>query len=119
MTEYQFGPSPVQAVLEMHEKIVAHKKDCMEDAERDYDRCIRMYNDQRHKLAASLPVGTVQAEDKDDTDQDYSSDGEGGSNKIAVDSDASLRDQGEDRDITDAPTNEMIAASERDMVMED
>ena len=78
-----------------------------------------MYNGQSQKLAASQPVGSVQEEHKDDTDQDDSSRGEGGSNKSAVDSNVSLQDQGEDRDITDAPTNEMVAASERDMVMED
>ena len=119
MTEYQFGSSPVQAVLEMQEKIVARKKDCIEDAGRDYDRCIRMYNDQRHKLAALLPVGTVQEEEKDGTDQDGGSRGEGGIIKSAVDSDVSLQDQGEDRDITDSPTTEMVTASEREMVMED
>ena len=91
----------------------------MVDAERDVNRCINMYNKQRHQLAVSLPVGTVQLDNKNDTDQDDSSNGEGGSNKSPVDSDVSLRDQGEDRNITDAPTNEMIAASERDMVMED
>ena len=45
LTEYKYAPSPVEEVLELHEKIVARKKDCMDDAEQDYDRCIRMYND--------------------------------------------------------------------------
>ena len=90
----------------------------MDDAEQDYDRCIRMYNDQCHRTAAQ-PVGTVQAEEKDATDKDDSSQGESDSNKSAVDSDVSLKDQGEDRDITAAPTNEMVGASERNMVMED
>ena len=45
LMEYKCGPSPVEEVLELHEKIVARKKDRMDDAERDYDRCIRIYND--------------------------------------------------------------------------
>ena len=36
-----------------------------------------------------------------------------------MDSEDSLVDKGDERDITDAPTNEMVAASEKDMVMEE
>ena len=88
--EYKFGAEPVPDVPAFHEKIVERRKARMEDAEHDVDRCIRMYNDQRKELAASLQNGTVQEERKDDTDQDNGSRGEGGSVKSNVDSDVSL-----------------------------
>ena len=61
----------------------------------------------------------MQEEHKDGTDQDDSSRGERVSAKSNIDSDVSLDNQGEDRDITDAPTNDMVAASEREMAMEE
>ena len=119
MMEYKFGEKVVPDVLAFHEKIIQRRKARMQDAETDVDRCIRMYNDQRLELAASLQNESVQEEHKDDTDRDDGSRGEGGSVKSNVDSDVSLLNQDEVRDITEAPTDGMVAASEREMAMEE
>ena len=120
MLEYKFGDNPIPHVLAFHEKIVRRRKKCVEDAEHDVKRCVRMYNDQRRELAASLQKEPAQEEHKeDDTDRDEGSRGEGGSFKSNVDSDVSLMNDDVVRDITEPPTNDMVAASEREMAMEE
>ena len=120
MLEYKFGDNPIPHVLAFHEKIVRRRKKCVEDAEHDVERCVRMYNDQRREVAASLQKEPAQEEHKeDDTDRDEVSRGEGGILESNVDSDVSLMNDDVVRDITEPPTNDMVAASEREMAMEE
>ena len=123
MMEYKFGDNPNPDVLAFHEKIVRRRKKCVEAAADDVERCVHAYNHQRSQN------GSEKEEQNDDTDQSDGSLAEGGSviggsvktsvDKTSVDSDVSLVDQGEERDITTVPSHKMVAASEREMAMEE
>ena len=67
MAEYKHGPAPVPQVLHIHEQIVARKKERMDDAEKDYERCIEMYNDQCFNTSGK-PVQTEQTKPSEDKD---------------------------------------------------
>ena len=123
MIEYEYAPNAVEQVMEVHSKIVAAKKGRMDDAKEDLNRCVDRYNNLCDDLKSPQGADDVTSKDGYETtsnnDSASASEDDGSKGENGGDSDVSLVNEGEDKDITDIPTKKVIGDAADEMEIHD